>query len=300
MVPVKSDLSFNDMLRAGLRVPLQDQPAGRGVKVHAQRKKKPSVRERLTAYMPPHLIEHELEGGEIVPQRPHDGYIDATRLCQRAGKNFHDYRRLAQTQAFLQELSLETGIPVSNLVQTIKGRGDRIEQGNWVHPQVAINLGQWVSAKFAVMVSKWVSEWMSGNIKSPTPPHLKRFLKNRIKIPHTHFSMLNELYLYLFGPLEEEGIILPDSMMPDISTGRLFSDFLRKEGLNPDEFDTYQHEFIDGRTPRAARMYPIKHLPDFRRYLHEDWLPNRAAGYFKTRLPEALPHLPALLQLPQA
>ena len=30
------------------------------------------------------LIEHSVDG-EVVPQRPTDGYINATLLCQRAG-----------------------------------------------------------------------------------------------------------------------------------------------------------------------------------------------------------------------
>ena len=39
--------------------------------------------------------------------------------------------------------------------------------------------------------------------------------------------MLNEIYLALLAPLEDYGIIPPDSMMPDISTGLMFSGFLR-------------------------------------------------------------------------
>ena len=97
----------------------------------------------------PLLIEHSVDGA-VIPQRPRDGYINATRLCQEAGKLFGDYYRLGQTQAFLKELSLDMGIPISNLVQVIRGRGDAISQGTWVHPQVAINLGQWLSPSFAV------------------------------------------------------------------------------------------------------------------------------------------------------
>ena len=92
----------------------------------------------------PMLIEHAVDG-EVIPQRPRDGYINATILCQQTRKRFNDYYRLGQTQDYLNELTLETGIPVSNLVQIIRGRGDMLQQGAWVHPQVAINLGQWLS-----------------------------------------------------------------------------------------------------------------------------------------------------------
>ena len=247
---------------------------------------------------PPLLIEHAIDG-EVIPQRPHDGYINATRLCKQATRSFGDYHRLGQTRAFLEELATETGIPVSALVQVIKGGNDKLSQGTWVHPRVAINLGQWLSPSFAVKVSQWVFDWMQGKTHPYMPVHVQRFLKNRAKIPHTHFSMLNEIYLNLFATLEDYGIIPPDRMMPDISTGRMFSDFLRRKGIDPEAFSTYEHEFVDSSRPTVnARLYPIEHLPEFRRYFNEVWLPQRAKAYFEKRFPKALPLLPRILQLP--
>ena len=194
---------------------------------------------------------------------------------------------------------METGIPVSNLVEVRRGRGDKVQQGTWVHPHVAVNLGQWLSPQFAVKVSTWVTDWMMGKTNPYMPVHVQRFLKNRTKIPHTHFSMLNEIYLSLFATLEDYNIIPPDRMMPDISTGQMFSRFLRSQGINPNAFPTYEHEFADSsRRPVQARLYPIEYLPAFRRYFAEEWLPNRAEGYFQERFPEAVPYLPVVFALP--
>ena len=249
---------------------------------------------------PSMFIEHSVDG-EVIPQRPTDGYINATRLCQRAGKLFGHYREVATTKAFLDALSLDIGIPISKLVQVIRGRGDTVEQGTWVHPRVAIHLGQWLSPEFAVRVSEWVFDWMQGKTTPYMPVHVQRFLKNRAKIPHTHFSMLNEIYLNLFAPLEDNGVIPPDKMMPDISTGRMFSGFLRQKGIDPDQFPTYEHEFANAtRPPVQARLYPVEYLADFRRYFHETWLPQRAVKYFGDRFPKALPYLPIVQQLPSA
>ena len=246
----------------------------------------------------PLLIQHSVDG-EVVPQRPQDGFINATRLCQQTGKLFADYNRNAATKAFLSELSLDMGIPISNLVQSIRGRGDAIEQGTWVHPQVAINLGQWLSPEFAVKVSQWVFAWMQGRVVGYMPVHVQRFMKNRAKIPHTHFSMLNEIYLNLLAPLEEYGIIPPDTTMPDISTGKMFSSFLQSQGIDTGQFPTYPHEFVGKSRPIVqARLYPIEHLPAFRKYFNEVWMPQRAADYFETRFPKALPVLPRLLPPP--
>ena len=261
-------------------------------------KQRPASR-ALDIVQPQLLIEHPV-AGEVVPQRAKDGYIHATDLCKQVGKCFGDYHRLAETAEFLNELSSDVGIPTSELVQIIKG-GDKRLQGTWVHPQVAINLGQWLSPVFAVRVSRWVGDWMMGRVQGYTPVHVQRFMKNRAKIPHTHFSMLNEIYLNLFAPLEDAGVIPPDKMMPDISAGRMFSDFLRRKGIDPSKFSTYQHEFADeSRMPVEARLYPIDLLPEFRRYFNEVWLPERAEKYFETRFPRALPFLPRLLALPPA
>lgn len=248
----------------------------------------------------PMLIEHPV-GLEFVAQRPTDGYINATELCQRAGKLFGNYNQNAQTKAFLDELSAVIGIPITGsngLVQIRQGGNDATSQGTWVHPNVAIHLGQWLSPAFAVQVTKWVIDWVEGRAHGYMPVHVQRFMRNRAKIPHTHFSMLNEIYLHLFAPLEDDGIIPPDSLMPDISTGRMFSDFLRSQGIDPAEFPTYTHEFADqSRPPVQARLYPVEYLPAFRKYFYETWLPQRAPGYFRERMPKAIPFLPRLLRL---
>ena len=249
----------------------------------------------------PLLIQHSVDG-EVIPQRPRDGYINATLLCQKAGKRLNDYRRLGSTEAFLSRLSTVTGIPVTGLMQIIQGGNDKLSQGTCVHPKVAIHLGQWLSPDFAVQVSEWVFDWMTGRVVGNTfmPEHVRRFLKNRTKIPHTHSSMLNEIYLNLLAVLEDYGVIPPNSIMPDISTGRMFSDFLRSKGFHPESFPTYEHEFTDSSRPSVnARLYPIEHLPDFRRYFNEVWLPQRAENYFADRFPKALPFLPRILQLPR-
>ena len=134
----------------------------------------------------PMLIEHTVNGGEIVHQRPLDGYVNATELCQRSGKLWGNYRQLNQTQAFLEALELDIGIPISNLLEVRRGRGDKVEQGTWVHPRVAVNLGQWLSPQFAVKVTEWVFKWMEGRLRGSQPVHIQRYMKNRAKIPPTH------------------------------------------------------------------------------------------------------------------
>lgn len=231
-----------------------------------------------------------VEEGEIIPQRLQDGYIDATALCKSVNKNFSDYRKLQSTQNFLDELSKQTNIRPELLIHSIVG-GNPSLQGTWVHPFLATHLAQWLSPKFAVKVAQWVAEWQSGQFKLNTTYHLKRYTANLDKVPYTHFSMLNEITLHLIAPLEQQGYILPDNLVPDISQGKFFSKWLRENrGIEPKNFPTYKHAYEDGRVV-DARLYPIEYLADFRIHFNEFWLATQAQRYFKPRDAAILPFI---------
>ncbi len=241
--------------------------------------------EQLELSLIPHTVENAL-----ILQREKDGYVNATQMCQAVGKMIADYLRLTNTKAFLEELSDDMGIPISELVVSVKG-GNPSQQGTWVHPHVAINLGQWCSPRFAVAVSKWVTDWMTGKVKTGLPYHIARYMENQAQVPHTHFSMLNEMIFAIIGPMEAKGFTLPESMLPDISTGRMFCKWLReKRGVDTNALPTYRHKFADGRIVNP-KLYPIAVLEDFRRHLHESWIPMESRRYFGERAPESLPIL---------
>ena len=239
------------------------------------------------------LISHKMLDS-IIEQRASDGYINATAMCQAAGKKIAKYSENDSTIEFLAELSADIRIRTSELMQSVKG-GSPLLQGTWVHPQVAIHLAQWLSPKFAVQVSKWVYEWMSGK-GQPTklPFHLERHMLNLHKIPSTHFSVLQEMTNALVAPMEAHGYRLPDNMMPDITHGKMLCKYLRdKLNVDTDALPTYEHTFPDGRVV-DAKLYPLIHLGEFRELLVE-WLRAKAAAYFKSRDPVALLALDKML-----
>jgi hypothetical protein len=90
-----------------------------------------------------------------------DNYFDATAMCRAYGKAFADYNRLKETGEFLKALSVDMGIPISNLIVTIIGR-PATSQGTWVHERVAIDLARWLSPQFAVIVNGWVHDMLQG------------------------------------------------------------------------------------------------------------------------------------------
>ena len=237
----------------------------------------------------PHFIERKL-----IHQRTADGFVNATAMCKAVSKNFADYRRTGPTNEFLNELSSVMGRPITELVITVQG-GTPLLQGTWVHPDVAVNLGQWCSPRFAVAVAQWVREWMNGRPqRAILPAHIRRYLRNRGKVPPECFSILSEMALEVVGPIEMSGHTLPDNLGLDISGGLLFCRYLKGKGVDTDGFKTYRHEYEDGRIV-DAKLYPIEYVGEFRRFLREVWLPTKAPDYFKKRDPKALPHLPKSL-----
>ena len=87
--------------------------------------------------------------GVTIRQRS-DGYLSATDMCKANGKRLNNYLRIKTTKAFLSELSdfiiknPVTLISITEQNQQLIQGGTPVEQGTWVHPQVAIHLAQGV------------------------------------------------------------------------------------------------------------------------------------------------------------
>lgn len=242
------------------------------------------------------LISHKVQDS-IIEQRAEDGYINATAMCKAAGKKMNDYTRLSTTSAYLSELSADTGIPVTELLQVVQG-GDPQLQGTWVHPQVSTHLAQWLSPKFAVQVSKWIQEWLTGkHTPAKLPYHLERHMLNFHKIPTGYFSVLQEMTNRLTAPMEAHGYRLQDKLMPDIPQAKMLCKMLReKHGIDTTTLNKYIHTFPDGREVQA-NLYPVKYLGEFHTMMAEEWMPLKAPEYFKKRDPSALLALDKMLML---
>ena len=87
-----------------------------------------------------------------------DGYINVTKLCQKAGKDINAWKINKSTQLYIKELINELKISEQKLIYSIKG-GDIKLQGTFAHQLLATHIAQWCSAKFAVKIALWIEEW---------------------------------------------------------------------------------------------------------------------------------------------
>jgi hypothetical protein len=163
----------------------------------------------------------------------------------------------------------------------------------------AKNFRKWVTSEVIPSIRKKGGYLLPG--MSATPIFIRRYNDNWNRIDKGHFSVISELTIRVYGRLEHAGHRMADhapngkELRPDVSVGKLFADWLRKN--YPDKsnnYKMYSHLLPDG-SEVEARQYPLEMFPIFITYIDEVWIPERSYEYFKTRDIKALPHLPKLL-----
>ena len=98
----------------------------------------------------------------IVPIRA-DGMINATALCKAGNKLIGHYLENKNTKDYLEELGINIGIPIFELINIQVGGN---YNGTWVHRKVGYHLAQWISPSFAVQVSNILDElFITGKVE---------------------------------------------------------------------------------------------------------------------------------------
>jgi hypothetical protein len=101
--------------------------------------------------------------GVPVEQRQVDGYVNATALVKAyeqstsIRKDVRDWLLTERAKAYIELLSVKTGIPVLTLAQVKRGG---TTPGTWIHPKLSVPFGTWLSVEFEMLVAEWYEEWM--------------------------------------------------------------------------------------------------------------------------------------------
>lgn len=160
---------------------------------------------------------------------------------------------------------------------------------------------RWVTSEVLPKLRKTGSFSIGG--QAALPAFIRRFNDNWDRIDQGYFSIISELAIRVYGRFEQVGHIIADTapngkeIRPDVSVGKCFSNWLKKEHPEvKDKFKTYKH--LIGGKEVDARQYPNEMLPLYLDYIDKIWMRDYAPAYLAERDPIALELLPKLLPPP--
>lgn len=101
------------------------------------------------------IVTYEYNGLPISFENGNTKMVNATEMAKVFGKFAKDWLVNKNTKEFLDELSAVRRIPLTELVTISQGG---VNQGTWMHEDVAIEFARWLSPKFAIWCNDRIKE----------------------------------------------------------------------------------------------------------------------------------------------
>lgn len=182
----------------------------------------------------------QYNGSPITFQKGDSVMVNATEMAKPFGKLVGDWLRLKTTTEFADALSADMQIPISALIQVVKGGNN--EQGTWMHEDVALEFARWLSPAFAIWCNKRIKELLQYGMTATQPtleqminnPDLVISLATQLKSEREEKQRL-QLEVYrkqvLIEQKEEEISIKDDKLKVLVPKGVSFDRIMSSEGL---------------------------------------------------------------------
>jgi hypothetical protein len=90
-----------------------------------------------------------------------NGYINATKLCEKVDKEFRHWKENKSANEIIDELTKTSGIEKQKLMIITTGNVLGKIKGTYVHPDLIPQIASWASPRFAIKVSKIVNEYFA-------------------------------------------------------------------------------------------------------------------------------------------
>ena len=160
--------------------------------------------------------------------------INATQMCQAAGKEYYDYAKNAKSKSYKKNLESK---PIFFGLDLIKSNRGGNHSGTMVHRLIAYDLASWCSAEVAVQFALWIDELCIENAALST--QIEELQTNAALVPiaiappSAHLPNVNGAR----KPLVLNGVTIevdPDTFMVNATmmckaAGRLFGDYHRQK-----------------------------------------------------------------------
>lgn len=128
----------------------------------------------------------QYNGSPITFYKDDNVMVNATEMAKPFGKLVGDWLRLKATTEFTGALSADMHIPISALIQVVKGGNS--EQGTWLHEDVALEFARWLSPSFAIWCNKRIKELLQYGMTAMQPT-----LEQMINNPDLVISLATQL-----------------------------------------------------------------------------------------------------------
>lgn len=250
-------------------------------------------------------------------------------IMQREGILVVDSRLIAQDlgiehESFMRTLKkfqtrVESRFGIIRLeIGEIKGRGQPEKYALLTEPQATAlmtftrNTEQVIECKLRLVEAFEKAKQLLAQPKAShqiQSPRWHRRLVDYLKhndIADGRFCVFFETTSAVIAPLEANGYLVPDRLMPDISVGMGFSKHLKAKGYDLEEpgFRIRYHLRIPKLDYPGQWMtvqpwqYRNNMLGEFRDYVQLTWWPHQSLKYFTEKDPAALPAVHQRLKLP--
>jgi len=113
--------------------------------------------------------------GEIIPYQIINNqlYVNLTKLCQVAGKQYKHWKQLQRTVDLLN--ILEQKDVYQNIDLIIRDQGKIEDRVTWGHIIICIDVAQWLSPNFRIQVIEWIYQYIDiGKIMESLNECIKR------------------------------------------------------------------------------------------------------------------------------
>ena len=150
------------------------------------RKREKSVLSKISIYNMKTNQIFQYNGSPITFYKDDNVMVNATEMAKPFGKLVGDWLRLKATTEFTEALSADMHIPISALIQVVKGGNS--EQGTWLHEDVALEFARWLSPSFAIWCNKRIKELLQYGMTAMQPT-----LEQMINNPDLVISLATQL-----------------------------------------------------------------------------------------------------------